>query len=189
MSHADTALLVIDVQESFRQRPYWQTDDLPAFTDRLQALIDGAKARGIPVVQIFHVADGDAHFGLTSGYVRKLEEITLEADAVFHKHRHSALVGSGLDVWLVEHGIRKLIVSGIRTEQCCETTTRHASDLGYDVDYVTEATLTFPMTHASGTIFSADDIKKRTELVLSGRFARIATVEDALAGATIRSAA
>lgn len=189
MSHADTALLVIDVQESFRQRPYWRTDDLPAFTDRLQALIDGAKARGIPVVQIFHVEDSDSHFSLKSGYVRKLEEIALEADAVFHKHRHSALVGSGLDVWLVEHGIRKLIVSGIRTEQCCETTTRHASDLGYDVDYVTEATLTFPMTHASGTIFSADDIKKRTELVLSGRFARIATVEDALAAATIRSAA
>ncbi|AVA20000.1 MULTISPECIES: isochorismatase family protein [unclassified Rhizobium] len=188
MSHADTALLVIDVQESFRQRPYWQTDDLPDFVDRLQALIDGAKARGIPVVQIFHV-DGDEHFSLASGYVRKLEEIALEADAVFHKTRHSALVGSSLDVWLVENGIRKLIVSGIRTEQCCETTTRHASDLGYDVDYVTEATLTFPMTHASGTVFSADDIKKRTELVLSGRFARIATVDDALAAATTRSAA
>ncbi|MBB3455349.1 nicotinamidase-related amidase [Rhizobium sp. BK313] len=188
MSHADIALLVIDVQESFRQRPYWRTDDLPDFVDRLQVLIDGAKARGIPVVQIFHV-DGDEHFSLSSGYVRKLEEIALEADAVFHKSRHSALVGSGLDVWLVENGIRKLIVSGIRTEQCCETTTRHASDLGYEVDYVTEATLTFPMTHASGTVFSADDIKKRTELVLSGRFARIATVEDALAAATTRSAA
>jgi nicotinamidase-related amidase len=188
MSHADIALLVIDVQESFRQRPYWRTDDLPDFVDRLQVLIDGAKARGIPVVQIFHV-DGDEHFSLSSGYVRKLEEIALEADAVFHKSRHSALVGSGLDVWLVENGIRKLIVSGIRTEQCCETTTRHASDLGYEVDYVTEATLTFPMTHTSGTVFSADDIKKRTELVLSGRFARIATVEDALAAATTRSAA
>lgn len=188
MSHADTALLVIDVQESFRQRPYWQTDDLPAFTNRLQTLIDGAKAKGMPVVQIFHV-DGDEDFSLKSGYVRTLGEITLEADAIFHKHRHSALVGSGLDVWLVENGIRKLIVSGIRTEQCCETTTRHASDLGYEVDYVTEATLTFPMTHASGTIFSADDIKKRTELVLADRFARIATVEDALASTALRSAA
>uniref|UniRef100_UPI0013D5342D isochorismatase family protein n=2 Tax=Pseudomonadota TaxID=1224 RepID=UPI0013D5342D len=68
---------------------------------------------------------------------------------VFHKARHSALVGSGLDVWLTENGIRKLLVSGIRTEQCCETTTRHASDLGYTVDYVSEATLTFAMTNAA----------------------------------------
>ena len=182
MSHADTALLVIDVQESFRQRPYWRTDDLPVFTARLQALIDGAKAKGIPVVQIFHVEDNDTHFSLKSGYVRKLDEISLEADAVFHKRRHSALVGSGLDVWLVANGIRKVIVSGIRTEQCCETTTRHASDLGYQVDYVGEATLTFPMTDAAGRTWSAGEIRGRTELVLSGRFARIATVEQALAG-------
>ena len=81
---------------------------------------------------------------------------------------------------LRQRGIGRLIVSGIRTEQCCETTTRHASDLGFEVDFVTEATLTFPMTHASGSIFSANDIRIRTELVLSNRFARIATVEQAL---------
>jgi nicotinamidase-related amidase len=188
MSHADIALLVIDVQESFRQRPYWRTDDLPDFVDRLQVLIDGAKARGIPVVQIFHV-DGDEHFSLSSGYVRKLEEIALEADAVFHKSRHSALVGSGLDVWLVENGIRKLIVSGIRTEQCCETTTRHASDSGFDVDFVSEATLTFAMTGRDGRRWNAAEIKARTELVLADRFARIASVEQALAGAPERRAA
>jgi nicotinamidase-related amidase len=92
-------------------------------------------------------------------------------------------------VWLVEHGIRRLIVSGIRTEQCCETTTRHASDLGYEVDYVGEATLTFPMADAAGRVWSAAEIRARTELVLSGRFARIATVAEALAGPGARLAA
>ena len=85
------------------------------------------------------------------------------------------LIGSGLDVWLTRHGIRRVIVSGIRTEQCCETTTRMASDLGYDVDYVTEATLTFPMAAAHGRTFSALEIKARTELVLAGRFATVDT--------------
>ena len=74
-----------------------------------------------------------------------------------------------------------MIISGIRTEQCCETTTRHASDQGFDVDYVTEATLTFAMTHANGQCFTPAEIKTRTELVLAGRFARIATVAEALA--------
>ncbi|ASY59339.1 hypothetical protein SS05631_b52470 (plasmid) [Sinorhizobium sp. CCBAU 05631] len=36
------------------------------------------------------------------------------------------------------------------------------------------------MTHASGETFDAAAIRKRTELVLAGRFARIATVEEAL---------
>ncbi|WP_018236944.1 isochorismatase family protein [Ensifer sp. BR816] len=179
MSEQKSALLVIDAQESFRQRPYWDPAEVPLYLERQQALIDGARAAGIPIVRIFHV-DDEAPFTLESGYVRTLEELRLESDVTFHKHRHSALVGSGLDVWLVENGIRRLIISGIRTEQCCETTTRHASDLGWDVDFVSEATLTFPMAHASGETFDAAAIRKRTELMLSGRFARIATVEEAL---------
>lgn len=184
----DTALLVIDVQDSFRHRPYWDEADLPRFLDRSQALIDGAVARNVPVLQVFHVEE-QGPFSLASGHVRTLEPLRLTPDAVFHKRRHSALVGTGLEVWLNQNGIRRLIVSGIRTEQCCETTTRHASDLGYAVDYVTDATLTFAMTDAAGRRWSADEIRARTELVLAGRFARIATVEEALAGPPARLAA
>ncbi|MCW0019407.1 MULTISPECIES: isochorismatase family protein [Rhizobium] len=181
MSDHDTVLLVIDAQESFRQRDYWDENLASAYIDRQQALIDGAEADGIPVVQIFHV-DENGPFSEASGFVRTLAPLRIAPKAAFRKSRHSALVGSGLDVWLTENGVRRLLVSGIRTEQCCETTTRHASDLGYQVDYVGEATLTFPMTDATGRSWSAREIRDRTELVLSGRFARIATVEQALAG-------
>ena len=188
MSASDTALLVIDAQESFRQRPYWNADEAPAFFDRLQALVEGARARRIPIVQIFHVEDEGA-FSHASGHVRTMAPLSIAPDAIFHKRRHSALVGSGLPVWLIERGIRRLIVSGIRTEQCCETTTRHASDSGFEVDYVTEATLTFAMTARDGRVFSPAEIRARTELVLADRFARIATVEQALDGAAARLAA
>ena len=177
-----TALLVVDVQESFRHRPYWRDSELPLFVESLRSLIGGAKFRNVPVVQIFHVEDSGP-FSLESGYVVPLRELDSKSDAVFRKRSHSALIGSGLDVWLTQHGIRRLIVGGIRTEQCCETTTRHASDLGYQVDYVTDATLTFPMTDRHGRKWTPEQIKSRTELVLDTRFARIATVEEALATA------
>ncbi|HEU4636219.1 MAG TPA: isochorismatase family protein [Edaphobacter sp.] len=182
MSQAQTALLVVDVQESFRHRPYWSGADVPRFMERVQALVDGARAQAIPVVQIFHVEPAGA-FSLKSGHVRTMEGVEIEADIRIEKRSHSALVGSGLDVWLVQQGIGRLIVCGIRTEQCCETTSRHASDLGYEVDYVTEATLTWQMTDRSGKIWSADEIKARTELVLDGRFATVVTAEEALARA------
>ena len=118
---------------------------------------------------------GNGAYWLASGHVRTLEPLRIAPDAVFHKRRHSALVGSGLDVWLTRTGIRRLIVSGIRTEQCCETTTRHASDLGYAVDYVGEATLTFAMTDADGRLWSAEEIRARTELVLVDTNARTAS--------------
>jgi len=188
MSALDTALIVIDVQESFRHRPYWREADVPAFLERQQALIDGAKTAGIPIAQIFHVQE-EGPFSEASGLVVPLVPIHLDPSVVFRKRRHSALVGSGLDVWLTQHRIRRVIISGIRSEQCCETTTRHASDLGYAVDYVAEATLTFPMTDATGREWSAAEIRARSELVLADRFARIATVEEALAEPAERIAA
>jgi nicotinamidase-related amidase len=180
MSHTRTALLVIDTQQSFEHRPYWNPSDAPAFFDRLQWLVDGAKARHIPVAQVFHVEESGP-FSLESGYVKTLASLSITPDATFNKHRHSALIGSGLAVWLTERGIQHLIVSGIRTEQCCETTARHASDCGYSVDFVSEATLTFAMTDRHGRYWPAADIKARTELVLDGRFARVLTAAESLA--------
>jgi len=177
-----SALIVIDVQESFRQAPYWSETDLSEFLVQQQALIDGCVEKGIAVVQIFHVGE-HGPFSLASGHVQTLKELSISPNVIFHKHYHSALAGTGLAAWLTKHGIGKLIISGIRTEQCCETTTRHASDSGFAVDYVSEATLTFAMTHArSGRTYSAAEIRERTELVLEGRFARIATVAQALEG-------
>lgn len=185
---SDTALLVIDVQESFRHAPYWSDEDVASFTSSLQHLIDGAASRGVPVLQVFHVEETGC-FSLASGHVRTLAPLVVRPDAVFHKHRHSALIGSGLDIWLTRHRTRRVIVCGIRTEQCCETTARHASDRGWEVDYVTEATLTFAMTSTDGRCYTAAEIKAHTELVLADRFARIATVEEALSDPALSAAA
>ena len=218
------ALLVIDVQESFRHRPYWHGDELPAFLENVQSLVDGARARGIPVLQVFHAEltnDARDPFSRTSGLVRPMPELSLVADAVFYKHVHSAMFakmvdnravsegipsgdnravsddravsegipngegipsgdGVTLEDWLRQHGIEEVLVTGIRTEQCCETTSRHASDLGFKVRYVTDATLTFPMRSRSGRDFSPAEIRERTELVLDGRFARVVTSAEAL---------
>lgn len=177
-----TCLLVIDAQQSFIHRPYFLKRDVPEYLHAQNALIDGACDRGVPIVRIFHVErDPSSAFSRERGYVRPLEGLTeFEPAAKFEKGRHSALVGSGLDVWLTENGIREVIISGIRTEQCCETTARHASDLGYRVRYVTDATLTFDMHDTKGGPLSADEIKRRTAAVLDGRFATVCSVEEAL---------
>ena len=182
MPQLPTAVLVIDAQQSFQRRPYWHGTDAPAFFNHMQMLVDGARAQNLPVVQVFHF-EAEGAFSLASGYVKTLDELSIAPNAVVHKHRHGALVGSGLLVWLTERGICRLIISGIRTEQCCETTTRHASDCGYSVDFVTAATLTFPMSDRHGHRWSTEDIKARTGLVLDGRFARICSVEQELIGA------
>jgi nicotinamidase-related amidase len=181
-------LIVIDAQESFRHRPYYTAQDMPAYLAAQNALIAGCVARGVPVVRIFHVdgpAAADNAFALESGYVRPIEGLAdFEAAATFQKSRHSALVGTGLPVWLHQNQIGKIIISGIRTEQCCETTTRHASDMGYAVDYALDATLTWDMQQPDGKTLSAADIKMRTATVLQDRFANVCSVQAALAQLT-----
>ncbi|HEY1873208.1 MAG TPA: isochorismatase family protein [Steroidobacteraceae bacterium] len=182
------ALIVIDVQESFRRRPYFREQDLPAFLRNVQSLIDRCQSRGIPIVQVFHEEpgdDADNPFTAASGCVRAMRELTLRPEAVFHKSVHSAMFartaeGTTLEEWLRQRGVGELLITGIRTEQCCETTTRHASDLGFSVRYVTDATLTFPMRTREGREVSVAEIQERTEMVLDGRFAQVVTSAAAL---------
>jgi nicotinamidase-related amidase len=182
-----TALLLIDVQQSFVARPYWSASALPAFLSNVNALVAGCARGGIPVVRVFHT-DGpptpDNPFARESGLVRPLDGLLPHDAAItIEKHRHSALVGTTLLSWLRERGVRRVIVAGIRTEQCCETTARHASDEGFDVDFATDATLTFDMTTPAGHRLGADQIRERTETVLAGRFVTLVDVPRALARA------
>ena len=179
-----TALIMIDVQESFPQRPYWSQSGADVFLRHANALIDGAQARGIPIVRVFHT-DGPQTpgnpFAHGSPFVRPLAGLAdFDAALTIEKLRYSSLVGTSLSTWLVRNGIRRLIIAGIRTEQCCETTTRHASDEGFEVDFVPEATLTFDMQHLDGSPLPAADIVARTTAVLKDRFATICSVEQAL---------
>jgi nicotinamidase-related amidase len=179
-----TCLIVIDVQESFRQCADWDEALAASFLQEQNALITGALAQGLPIVRIFHSQapeEAGNPFSQVSGHVRPLAGLQdFAAAATFTKSRHSALVGTGLQVWLTENHIHKIVISGIRTEQCCETTARHASDLGWTIDFVLDATLTFDMAQPDGATLRAADIKARTATVLQDRFARVCSVAEAL---------
>ena len=182
-----TALLVIDVQQSFLHRPYFDAGELAAFVPGVQRLIDRAETAGIPVLQIFHVENEHPEnpFSFASGFVKALPELRIRATEVFHKSVHSAMFasnaeGQSVDYWLRAHGVERLIITGIRTEQCCETTARHASDLGYKVTFAIDATLTFRMVSESGRTFTTEDLRERTALVLDGRFANVVKAEAVL---------
>jgi Amidases related to nicotinamidase len=177
MSHS--ALINIDTQCSFHHKDYWQDTDFKEFSDTLLRLITGCQQRDVPVVDIFHVAE-EGPFSLESGWVKPMSFLRHQPDAVFHKHVHNAFTDTGLDRWLRVRDINHLIIAGIRTEQCCETTARVASDLGYQVTFVSEATLTFPMYHR-GITLDVDTLRHHTETVLTGRFAMIKTVSETLA--------
>jgi nicotinamidase-related amidase len=102
-------------------------------------------------------------------------------EPLLHKTTRNCFTSTNLQAQLVAADVRRLVVTGIQTEQCCETTARVAGDLGYDVDFVTEATRTFPIAGPDGAELGVEAIVERTEYALRGRFARIATVAEIVA--------
>lgn len=173
-----SALLVIDVQDSFKLGPRWEQRSNPKFEDNLNRLIAAYRAANLPVIFFLHT-DPDPGFETTSPLFKLMDFLVPGADEpVLLKNTRNAFTSTNLGEILAEKGVRRVVVTGISTEQCCETTTRVAADLGYDADFVTEATRTFPITNPeTGDVLTTDEIVRRTEFVLRGRFATIATVD------------
>jgi len=71
--------------------------------------------------------------------------------------------------------VRRVAITGIQMEQCCETTARIAADLGYAVDFVIDGTMTFPIRNwdVPGEELGVEAIEERTVYALRRRFARI----------------
>jgi nicotinamidase-related amidase len=187
------ALIVIDVQESFRQRPSWQAISNPSIVGQVNRLVEAARAEGDLVVWVLHAEVGSGTvFDPAQGHVHPIDGLVPhDNEPVITKTSHNAFTTTNLQQLLTRRAIGEVVICGIRTEQCCETTARVASDLGFEVTFVTDATATNPIEHrdapagrtvaeilADPLTLSADDVIARTEYALAGRFATIRTVAE-----------
>lgn len=177
-----TALLVIDVQDSFKaNQERWQQRNNPEFENNLSKLINAFKKANQPIFFVLH-SDKDAAFEISSPYYKLMDFLDAGDYPLLEKTTRSVFASTDLQMQLTKMSCNHLVISGIQTEQCCETTTRHGADLGYKIDFVSEATLTFPIKHwKSGESLLPDQIVERTEYVLAKRFASIKTVDEVLA--------
>jgi nicotinamidase-related amidase len=179
VSLTESALLVIDVQDSFKVGARWQRRSNPQFEDNVAALIASYRAAGLPIFFILHT-DGDEGFARTSPHFKLMDFIAPQPDEpVIVKDTRNCFTSTNLQSMLLHQGIRRLAITGIQMEQCCETTARVAADLGYAVDFVLDGTLTFPIpsNDGSGKELGAEAIQERTVYVLRDRFARIVSTE------------
>ncbi|MGN9777920.1 isochorismatase family protein [Micromonospora sp. H33] len=197
------ALVVIDVQESFRQRDSWAYASQPDIVGQVDRLVTAARRRGDLVVWVLHAEPGSGGvFDPANGHVRLIDGLTpVPGEPTLVKTSHNAFTTTNLQQLLTFAGIRDITVCGIRTEQCVETTARVGCDLGYEMTFVTDATVTFPTPHrdvpATATLaeiladprtLSVEEMTARTEYALAGRFATVRTVAEVTGTVTGRAA-
>ena len=178
VSITQSALLVVDAQDSFKATPRWERRNNPDFEKNVGALIAAYRAANLPVVFFLHT-DSDEGFATDSPFFKLMDFIQPRSgEPVFIKNTRNCFTSTPLQPYLLEKGVRRVAIAGIQMEQCCETTARVAADLGYAVDFVTEATMTFPIPNwdRPGEELDVAAIRERTEYALRRRFARLVTV-------------
>ncbi len=103
-------------------------------------------------------------------------------DVVIQKSVNSAFYGTpDLHLWLAKRNFRNLVICGITTNRCCETTARMAGNLGYNTTFVIDATDAFDVAHADGRVTAASEVMRMTAANLDGEFATVLSTDEVLA--------
>ncbi|MGW6925454.1 cysteine hydrolase family protein [Streptomyces sp. NPDC054950] len=188
----NAALVVVDVQKGFEELDFWGARNNPGADDNIAALIDVWQGTGRPVVFVRHdsVKPGSPlRLGYEGNdfkeYVEERRGKGSGAELVLTKTVNSAFLGTpDLGAWLTAAGISQIVVAGIQTNMCAETTARMGGNLGYDVLFAYDATYTFDLEGPFGWRRSAEEIAQASAVSLhGGGFARVVTTEELVGAA------
>lgn len=168
-----TALLVIDVQQAL-------IDENPAYRDgfllNLKLLIDAAHTVGTEVIYVRHDGgEGDVLAYGSDGWQLCSSLAPRESERIFDKRFGSAFRQTGLHDYLKSRGIGRLIVCGMQTEYCIDTSVKVAFELGYEVLIPSGSTTTYDNPFLSG----AKVIQFYERMIWHEPLARVVTVEEA----------
>ena len=144
----NTILLIVDVQHGLIDADPYNTKGL---IQNIQTLIQNARENDVEIIYIQH--NGGASSGLERGSKgwEIYHEISPEpTDKVFTKTFNSSFKETGLHEYLQVKGINRIILVGMLTNYCVDTTCKVAFELGYRVIIPQSATTTFDSDFLSG---------------------------------------
>lgn len=139
------ALLVIDVQKGMFEHPQMQPFAGKAVVARLVKVLSRARGAGVPVFFVQHSCDepGDPLHPESTGFSVIEELAPGEFEPVVVKTKCSAFQGTDLSERLNASGVDHLVICGMQTEYCVDTTVRSAYELGYEVTLISDGHTTF----------------------------------------------
>lgn len=100
--------------------------------------------------------------------------VTKRVNSAFH-------ADPDLETWLRRNGIGGVVICGIQTNMCCETTARVGANLGFDMRFALDATHTFDLATRDGATLAADELARVTAANLDPEFGRVVSASEAIA--------
>jgi nicotinamidase-related amidase len=170
----ETALLLIDVQEGFKD-PKWGRRNNPCAEANIAQLLDTWRVSGRPIIHVQHVSQEHASVFAPDSPGIALQEFARPANGelLIQKCVNSAFMGTELDSSLKERGATTLVIVGFTTDHCVSSTARMAGNLGYHTIVVSDGTATFERRSVDSRPVSPEIIHQIHLLSLEGEFAEV----------------
>lgn len=168
------ALLIIDVQNDYFPGGTCELYYVYEAEKKIQSLIQESRTQNRPIIYIQHINPPEDTFFLEDTYGCEISERIkpLPDDKVIIKYYPNSFYKTELDSYLKEKDIKKLIVCGMMTHMCVDTTVRAAMDYGYEVDLVADGCATMDL-EISGEVIPAQIVQKAFLASLKDVFAKI----------------
>jgi bifunctional isochorismate lyase / aryl carrier protein len=174
------ALLVIDMQRHFCDpESSFFVPGSDQLAKKLSALADTFRKNKCPIIFTRHI-DSDQKDNLMlrwwSERIRKedpvsevMEILEPSRGTTIIKNQYDGFLHTELEKTLRDKGIRQVVICGVLTNLCCETTARSAFMRGFEVYFVKDGTATFNQAMHEASLLN-----------LSYGFSVLTTIEDVI---------
>ncbi len=168
------ALIIIDVQNDYFPGGTCELHKPYEAEKKIMELIRESRSAGRKIVYIQHINPPDDYFFLegTKGAEISDRIKPSEEDKIIIKHYPNSFLGTDLDEYLKSIGARELIICGMMTHMCVDTTVRAAMDHSYSVKLAAQACATMDL-EINGETVPAEMVQKSFIAALKDVFATI----------------
>lgn len=169
------ALLLIDIQNDYFPGGRCELFNPEQAAEKARLLLAQFRSRGLPVLHVQHVSEGaEGGFFLpgTEGVNIHSSVLPQGEERVLIKHSPNSFLHTGLEALLRELEIGQLVVCGMMSHMCVDSTVRAASDLGFSVLLAEDACTTKALSCAGAQI-PAQTVHRAFMAALNGPFAQV----------------
>ena len=143
----------------------------------INRLLGAARQNKIDIIYIRHDGGlGDELERDTKGWEIYHAIAPMPNERIFDKKFNSAFRETGLQEYLDKKGIKTIILSGMQTEYCIDTTCKVAFEFGYNIVVPEDTTTTFDNNSLTGETLA----KYYEQKIWRDRFAKVLTVDDTI---------
>lgn len=168
------ALILVDMQQGLDD-PWYGTRNNPEAEANAARLLSAWRDHGWPLVHIQHLSTNPESplYPGKPGVPHKPEVVPVAGEEVMQKNVNSGFIGTNLEQFLREHNVTRVVIAGLTTNHCVETTTRMSGNLGFDTYLAHDACAAHDLTGPDGSHYSADQVHAMSVANIASEFATV----------------